>query len=199
MSSLLFYTDENEAIVATDTLLHYSIDTPPGFVSKAVALPHMRMIIAGTGSAVLLNRWIGLVNNQGFALDVDTVDAHAPQELQALWGELNRQVPTLQDQSATIYHFGISDDSGKVHGFAYRSGSDFKSERLKYGLGVKPELMEKSGIDWSSFPECAPAIMRAQAQQEAEKSENRVYIGGTAEVTHLTKSGFSIYSLGGFS
>ena len=83
MSSLLFYTDENEAIVVTDTLLHYSVDTPPGFTSKAISFPHMRMIIAATGSALLFSRWIGLVNNQGFALDIDTVNAHAPQELQA--------------------------------------------------------------------------------------------------------------------
>ncbi len=196
MSSLLFYTDENEAIVATDTLLHYSVDTPPGFASKAISIPHMRMIIAATGSALLFSRWIGLVNNQGFALDVDAVDTHAPQELQALWSELNRHLPALGNQSATIYHFGISDDSGKVHGFAYRSGSDFKSEHLDYGLGVKPELIDKAAIDWNSFPACAPQIMRAQSRQEDEKHGDRVYIGGTAEVAHLTKNGFSIYSLG---
>lgn len=196
MSSLLFYTNENDAIVATDTLLHYSVNTPPGYASKAISIPHIRMIIAGTGSALLFSRWVGLVNNQGFALDVDAVDAHAPQELQTLWSELNRHAPALQDQTATIYHFGISDDSRKVHGFAYRSVSDFKSERLDYGLGVKPELIDKAGIDWTSFPACAPDIMRAQSRQEDGKPKGRVYIGGTTEVTHLTKDGFSIYSLG---
>ena len=196
MSSLLFYTDENEAVVATDTLLHYSVDTPPGYASKAISIPHMRMIIAATGSALLFSRWVGLVNNQGFALDVIAVDAHAPQVLQALWSELNRHLPALHDQSATIYHFGISDESGKIHGFAYRSVSDFKSELLDYGLGVKPELMDNGGIDLSSFPDCAPEIMRAQSRQEDEKTKDRVYIGGTTQVTHLTKGGFSIYSLG---
>lgn len=196
MSSLLFYTDENEAIVATDTLLHYSVDTPPGFASKAISIPHIRMIIAGTGSALLFSRWIGLVNNQGFALDVDAVDAHAPQELQTLWSELNRHAPALKNQSATIYHFGISDNSGKIHGFVYRSVSDFKSEHLDYGLGVKPELMDKAGIDLNSYPACAPDMMRAQSRQEEKKTQDRVYIGGSVQVTHLTKHGFSIYSLG---
>ncbi|GFM73614.1 hypothetical protein PSCICL_46060 [Pseudomonas cichorii] len=196
MSSLLFYTDENEAIIATDTLLHYSVEKPPGFISKAISLPHMRLIVAATGSALLFNRWIGLVNNQSIALNVDSVDAHAPQELQALWGELNAHFPALRDQTATIYHFGISDNSGKVHGFAYRSVSDFRSERLSYGLGIKPELMNKAGIDWNSFPKCAPDIMRAQIQQEDEKVEGRVYIGGSVQITHLTKDGISIYSMG---
>jgi len=196
MSSLLFYTDENEAIVVTDTLLHYSVDTPRGHVSKAIALPHMRMIIAATGSAFLFSRWLGLVNYQGTSLNVDAVDAHATEALQSLWGELNAQFPALHQQTATVYHFGISDDSGKIHGFAYRSVSDFKSERLDYGLGVKPELIDKVGIDLDSFPACAPDIMRAQSRQEDEKALNRVYIGGSVQVTHLAKHGFSIYSLG---
>ena len=196
MSSLLFYTDANESIVATDTLLHYSVDTPPGFTSKAVAIPHLRMIIAATGSALLFNRWIGLVNNQGFALNVDAVNAHTSETLQALWSELNAQFPALHEQTATIYHFGVSDDTGVVHGFAYRSVSDFKSEPLDYGLGLKPDLVDKSGIDLSSFPISAPAIMQAQALQESKKTSNRVYIGGSVQITHLTKDGFSIYSMG---
>ncbi|MFJ2456640.1 hypothetical protein ACIOWK_33905 [Pseudomonas protegens] len=196
MSSLLFYTDENEAIVATDTLLHYSVDTAPGFTSKAIAIPHLRMIIAATGSAVLFSRWVGLVNYQGTSLNVDAVDAHATKALQSLWGELNAQFPALHQQTATVYHFGVSDNTGAVHGFAYRSVSDFKSERLDYGLGVKPELMDKSGIDWNSFPLSAPAIMQAQALQESCKTSNRVYIGGSVQVTHLTKDGFSSYSMG---
>lgn len=198
MSSLLFYTDESEAIVATDTLLHYSADTAPGHISKAIAIPHLRMIIAATGSALFFSRWIGLVNYQGASLDVDTINAHATEALKSLWGEVEAQCPTLHQQTATVYHFGISDHTRKVHGFAYRSGSDFRSERLNYGLGLKPELSNKAGIDWNSFPACAPEIMRAQSRQEDEKSSHRVYIGGTTEVTHLTKDGFSIYSLGSF-
>lgn len=128
MSSLLFYTDANEAIVVTDTLLHYPSGAPPGSTNKTIAVPHLRMIIAATGSALLFNRWIGLVNNQGIALDVDSIEAHATEDLQALWSELNTQFPTLHHRTATIYHFGISEDTGKVYGFAYRSGSDFNSD-----------------------------------------------------------------------
>jgi len=196
MSSLLFYTDANEAIVATDTLLHYPTGSPPGFTSKAVALPHLRMIIAATGSAALFNRWISLVNEQGFALDVDAVNAHTPEELQALWREMNAQLPALRDQTATIYHFGVSDDAGVIHGFAYRSGSDFASEKLDYGLGIKPELLDITGINFGSFPDCAPEIMRRQILQEDMKTKDRVYIGGTVQINHLTRKGLSIYSLG---
>jgi len=199
MSSLLFYTDANEAIIATDTLLYYPDGAAPGFCSKSIAIPHIRMIIAGTGSALLLNRWIGLVNNQGFALDVDAVNTHTPEALQALWREMNAHLPALHDQTATIYHFGLSDNAGIIHGFAYRSGSDFASEKLNYGLGIKPELAEMTGINFGSFPDCAPEIMRCQILQEDRKTQGRVYIGGTVQINRLAKDGFSIYSMGDLS
>lgn len=196
MTSLLFYTDANEIIVATDTHLHYPDGSPPGYVSKALAFPHLRMIVAGTGSGLLYNRWIGLVNHQGTFLDVDAINEHAPHELQTLWGELNAQVEAIQDQTATIYHFGFSDGFGVVHGFAYRSVNNFRSERLQYGLGVKPELASYAGLELQTFPSCAPEIMRAQIKQESEKPSNRVYIGGSVQVVHASGNGFSIYSLG---
>lgn len=37
--------------------------------------------------------------------------------------------------------------------------------------------------------------MRAQSRQEEKKTQDRAYIGGSVQVTHLTKHGFSIYSL----
>jgi len=196
MSSLLFYTEAKEAIVATDTLLHYPDGYAPGYSSKAFAIPHLRMIVAGTGSAALFNRWIGLVNEQGFALDVDSVNLHASESLQSLWRELNAQFPAMHEQTATIYHFGFSDKTGNIHGYVYRSGSNFKSEWLAYGFGIKPQLVDVSAIDLSSFPECAVEIMRAQEVQESRKAEGRVYIGGSVQINHLTDSGYSIYSLG---
>ncbi|WP_449440956.1 hypothetical protein [Pseudomonas migulae] len=196
MSSLIFYTDANEVIVATDTLLHYPDGASPGYSSKAFAFPHIKMIVAGTGSAALFNRWIGLVNEQGFALEVDAVDVHTPEALQSLWRELNAQFPALLKQTATIYHFGFSDKTGKIHGYVYRSGPNFASEWLAYGLGVKPNLVDMTGIDLSSFPNCAVEIMRAQVLQESQKSEDRVYIGGSVQINHMTRSGHSLYSLG---
>lgn len=67
---------------------------------------------------------------------------------------------------------------------------------IKARVEALRELVDKAGIDWSSFPACAPDIMCAQSRQEDEKPRDRVYIGSTTDITHLTKDGFSIYSLG---
>ncbi|WP_349573135.1 hypothetical protein [Azotobacter salinestris] len=200
MSSLLFYTSSEEAIVATDTLVAEQNGNTLGHSSKAIALPHLRLIIAATGAAALFNRWIGLVNEQSVAFDVDTLDTHAPLNLQMLWGEMQGQFPSPHHYTATLYHFGFSHNSGLIHAFAYRSESNFASERLRYGLGIKPDLENRGGIDFAAFPAVAPEIMRAQIKQEDLKASPKgVRIGGQVQITHLAPDGFSIYSMGSIS
>lgn len=53
MSSLIFYTDEAQALIVTDTLAVTDNGEPLSFVSKAGYIPQLRTIIAGTGG-----RWI---------------------------------------------------------------------------------------------------------------------------------------------
>lgn len=197
MSSLLFYTSSEEAIVATDTLVAEPDGATLGHSSKAIALPHLRLIIAATGAAALFNRWIGLVNEQSVAFDVDTLDTHTPLNLQMLWSEVQSQLATPHHYTATIYHFGFSHNTGLIHAFAYRSESSFASERLGYGLGIKPPLESCADIDFAAFPAAAPEIMRAQIEQEGLKTPSKsVRIGGQVQITHLVPDGFSIYSMG---
>lgn len=197
MSSLLFYTSSEEAIVATDTLVAEQNGNALGHSSKAIALPHMRLIIACTGVAALFNRWISLVNEQSVAFDVDTLDTHTPLNLQMLWGGMQSQFPSPHHYTATVYHFGFSHNSGLIHAFAYRSESNFTSERLSYGLAIKPPLESHADINFAAFPTVAPEIMRTQIKQEDLKTPPKgVRIGGQVQITHLVPDGFSIYSMG---
>jgi hypothetical protein len=41
--------------------------------------------------------------------------------------------------TTTVYHFGFSEVTGLIHSFAYRSANNFQSEKIAYGLGIKPE------------------------------------------------------------
>ncbi|MBD3698997.1 hypothetical protein IE994_02480 [Enterobacter hormaechei] len=50
MSSLIFYTDEAQALIVTDTLAVTDNGEPLSFVSKAGYIPQLRTIIAGTGA-----------------------------------------------------------------------------------------------------------------------------------------------------
>lgn len=61
MSSLIFYTDSTQALVATDSLATNSDGEPFMFVTKAGYIPHLRTIIAGTGAGGFANQWQLLV------------------------------------------------------------------------------------------------------------------------------------------
>jgi hypothetical protein len=49
MSSLIFHTEQEQAVVATDTLAVSPGGRPFTFTTKAFHVPHPRMLIAGTG------------------------------------------------------------------------------------------------------------------------------------------------------
>ncbi|MES3464850.1 hypothetical protein [Enterobacter hormaechei] len=58
MSSLIFYTDEAQALIVTDTLAVTDNGEPLSFVSKAGYIPQLRTIIAGTGAGGFSNTWL---------------------------------------------------------------------------------------------------------------------------------------------
>jgi len=49
VSSLIFHTEQEQAIIATDTLAVSPGGRPLTFTSKGFHVPHLRMVIAGTG------------------------------------------------------------------------------------------------------------------------------------------------------
>ena len=56
--SLLSWNHSDEAIqIVTDTLSSNMDGTAAHFQTKCWALPHLRLVMAGTGSAELLERW----------------------------------------------------------------------------------------------------------------------------------------------
>ncbi|RXT63034.1 hypothetical protein [Pseudomonas syringae] len=199
MTSLLFFTDETEVIVVTDTLIADPDENFLGHANKAVWVPRVKLIVAGTGSAEVFIRWIDFLNNESTSFDVDTIDGDATEKLQTIWREVKSDIPALSQQTATIYHFGFSDNTGLLHSYAYRSESGFASTPLDYGLAMKPPLSQAdlAGIEYWKFPAQSVAIMRRQASLEQLKPKgSRVLIGGMANVIQLTRAGPKAFTVG---
>lgn len=196
MTSLLFYTASDEAMVVMDSLVANREGETLRHIRKASPYPGARLIIAGTGLEELFLRWTRLVNEEGSTFDVDVIDAHTPQILKGLWADIEREVISLVDHTATIYQFGFSREDGTIHGFKYHSEDGFASQPLAYGLGIKPQLADSQGIDFSSFPRCAIQIMEAQMLQEHSSPTSTLKIGGEVWVWHLTREGITEWKLG---
>lgn len=199
MTSLIFYTDDLEATIATDTLIATKTEEFLGHANKAIYVERMKLICAGTGAADLFIRWVSFVNEESRATDVDSLNDQAAERLQSIWSEMQREIPAFADHTATVYLFGLSDDTGHIHSYAYRSESGFASSRLPHGLAMKPAVTpdEMEGVDYCKFPESSKDIMRRQAALEYLKPKGqRVLIGGDANVITLTKAGCQFLPLG---
>lgn len=195
MSSLIFVTNEAHALVATDTLAVSQDGTPAFWTSKAFPVPHLNMIIAGTGAAGFATRWFTHVNDRMFVVDIDNLAFHAPKTLRKMWHEFKEDGLASAESTTTVYHFGIVRDTGKMMAQALRSTAGFEVESLQIGaLAVRP------GCDTSSaraFPEDFRSLMEAQMKlQTDEPPDERIYIGGMIQVLSLTPGRIESFSMG---
>jgi hypothetical protein len=197
MSSLIFHTEPEQVFVATDTLATSPGGEPFMFTTKAFVVPHLRMIMAGTGAGGFLGRWFVRVNDRMIVRDIDHLDYHAPHALGELWSAFRGEYSLPDGITTTAYHFGFSVEDGLIHSYAYRSVNDFRSERLQgYGIRVKPECNVPPNYQ---LPTDIRKMMDEQRSiQSARPKDERVYVGGEIIVHHLTESGCAIYALGAF-
>lgn len=180
-------------LVATDTLAVEPAGAPMMFCSKAIYLPHLRTIIAGTGVGMFSGDWAMSVNNRMIVAGIQNLDHHAPGALLERWRQYASEFALHESMTTTVYHFGLSEEDQSVQGYAYRSTNNFASERLGYGYGLKPActLPERG-----SLVEALPSMMKEQRENElAKASHERVHIGGECVAMHLTKSGCNVFSV----
>jgi hypothetical protein len=194
MSSLIFHTEESQALVATDTLATLPDGEPLNFTTKAFILPHLRLIIAGTGAGGFLGRWFAHINDRLVIRGIDNLDYHTPRNLASIWTRHKQEFSIPDGITTTVYHFGFSEGTGLIRSFAYRSTDNFQSERIEpYGLRVKPECSVPNDY---TLPQDVRKMMDGQRVLQASRPKaERVYIGGEIQIHHLSKDGFCVYTL----
>ena len=182
MTSLIYYTDPKQAFIATDTLAVIGSEAYL-FITKAFYLPHLGTIIAGTGIGRFSDDWMLRVNTSLRVDGIESLDVETPELLRAQWADFQRELSGLQGKTTTIYHFGFSESTGEMTGFAYRSVNDFASERIAHGIGSKPGDVMPPG-DELDIKAMMDEQRRLQSKVPADK---RIYIGGDAMAIHLTR------------
>lgn len=187
MSSLIFYVDPDQALIFTDTLVATYDGAPSCFSSKATYLAHVATVIAGTGVSSLYLAWLQYANSGVLANGVESLGSQAPKHLRELWARLVPEQSIPADKTATIYHFGLSETSGQMVHFAFRSTHDFEAEELVHGVGAKPDCtLPQEG----EMYQLVPMMMEEQRRLQAERpTGDRIHIGGDAMAIHLTREG----------
>jgi hypothetical protein len=198
VSSLIFLTDEDNVVVATDTLVVTPDGEPSMFTSKAIYLPHLKVIVAGTGLQGFASEWALKINDKLIVNGINNLDHHTPHCLRELWIKYKSELLFGDEMTTTVYQFGFSQMDGNIVVFAYRSTNDFKSEKLTYGIKAKPECTT-SFEENDTFMDVIPKMMREQRKIEDEgPKDGRLYIGGEIQVLHLTRDRCLAFKLGEF-
>ncbi|PKN37685.1 MAG: hypothetical protein CVU62_08140 [Deltaproteobacteria bacterium HGW-Deltaproteobacteria-2] len=194
MSSLIFYTDKSQIMVATDTLATSPDGEPFMFTTKAFFVPHLRLIIAGTGVAGFLGKWFIKINDRMIVRGIDHLNYHTPSNLSLIWQEHKEEFSIPDTVTSTIYHLGFSEETKEVHVYAYRSTNDFESETLSsLALIVKPECNIPKPYE---LPKDFKTMMNDQRRSQSLKpKEERIYIGGEIQVHHLTTDSYVAHIL----
>lgn len=195
MSSLIFYTQSDVAVVATDTLAVSHDGSPFSFCTKAGYIPHLKTIIAGTGVGGFSNKWLLDASTRMVLRGIHNLDCHTQKGLKVLWENYKKEYSLTDKETTTVYQFGISEENGEIISFAYRSTNDFQSEPLQFGTGVKPACTVLEG----NLIDIIPDMMAEQRKNESEKPDSeRVYIGGEIIALVLTKDGCNHINIGKF-
>jgi hypothetical protein len=195
MSSLIFYTDADNVVVATDTLVTTPDLVPLKFSSKAIYLPHLRTIIAAVGAGEFFGDWVNFVNQEFMVPGVKHLNTHSPRVLADRWEKFCQQAHVPALMRCTIYHLGFGEDDDAPVGFLYRSTSGFVSESVQRGMFARPPTSSCSG---NTVFEVIEQMVRQQRREQDALIEDRVVIGGEVHALHLTREGLNVKRLFAF-
>lgn len=192
MSALIFVFNDREIILAMDSLCTDPQGNPQLFTTKFQVIPHLNVVVCGTGLGGFSDKWAQTINTSMLVSDVLHLDHHTPEALRALARGCQEDFQYVGGQTTTIYQFGFPEGDGPPVGFAYRSTNDFASEPLQRGnLHLKPDGDAPS--DWV-LPNAFAEIMASQRmRQETRPAEARVHIGGDLIVCHMSREQMCIY------
>jgi hypothetical protein len=187
MSLLMFSLAPESVTLLTDTLATTPAGDPHLLVTKCGIVPHLDLVVAGTGIAQLTEHWRAMVYGQMLCRDIDMLDAHCPGALRRLWANLEAEHPDpiARGATATVYHLGLSEARSEYVGYVYRSTHGFASEPMAPGFRVKPQPAEALAETPTAVHEMIELAHRLRTEQNAQPASERVHIGGELSLTVL--------------
>lgn len=196
MTALVFALQPDQVCIAMDTLVIGADDRMPmSFQRKFLPVPESDLVVAGTGHAGFINRWFQHLQANFQGATFDDLNAEAPSIFRASVSAEGG----LSGLTATIYHFGYSVRERRYAGYAYRSGHNFRSDKLQYALAFKPVVPVRlnNAIRFPSF--LIDIVLEQQRQDRLQPIAERVGIGGEIEFVVMSHRAIHVETVHRFS
>lgn len=194
MTAFNFCLKKDILVISMDTLASDSITKQPlKFVDKIHPLFNSNCVVCGTGSLDGIEKWLNYIKRFNIIEDIEQLTPIS-----------NEWIPRIMHRytKTTIYQFGYSTKTNGIIGYAYRSDNNYKCEKLKYNISIKPQegICKKgqsiSEDDLKQFlskddKEFFFKIMQKQKQYDDNiNAKEKVGIGGICQIFYLNKNGF---------
>lgn len=196
MTLLMIDVQPDHALVVSDTFVD-----PPAFMTKVAVVPHLELVIAGTGLGNLLGAWSAMVNGLR-CRDIDELAVFAEALLPQLWDAIHEgrdpQDNGVGCTTASIYHVGRTADRGYV-AYAYRSREAFVHAEISPCFMVKPAGEDTPTPTPATAPETLQEIIalaeQIQADQRSLPADECLDIGGELVGIEMSEGGISVAKL----
>jgi hypothetical protein len=187
MTALNFLLEPDRVCIATDTLALSLGGRSHKFATKIFPLPHLQLIICGTGLLQLATDWYLFVQTSAVVRSIIGLNKFAPAILRELWA----RHPEASGTSGTIYHFGFDEEAGYFRGFAFRSSNDFEEEELQQNaFGVKPPVLMP---EIKTLPDGFIELVSRQREEDLRRPvQERIGVGGEVQFAILTQNSVTI-------
>lgn len=209
MSSLIFEVTDDSVAVAVDTMCVDGLGSPLGHVSKAFAIPHLQVVIAGTGVLDLIERFFIAINSS-CALNHDELAERSGDLLAGIWENWKHaaDIGRSSDGEAigdsaittTVFQFGFSHAAGRYEAVQYCSDEGFKAERMPRSdnLFYKPPA-PLLGEKQNGIAEIARIMLSQRAHESSKPASKRIHIGGDILLLCIDQQGVTIQKIYSFA
>lgn len=201
MSAIAFNVSRDQAMIAVDTMCTNEEGLFSHHVSKALPIPHLNIVVAGTGSLDLIERFALALNSRAFASH-DEVALHASDALAVIWEDWRAALGESSTganhhvQTSTIFQFGFSSENDTFEAIQYHSGNGFKVERMTNVTAHKPPAPLLGEPRDDDLSELFRIVASQRIHQDSKPFDSRVHIGGDVLVFTVCAKGIAIHNIG---
>ncbi len=178
--------DPDSIQIVTDTLYTDMQGNARNFQSKCWPMPHLKLAMAGTGLASVLETWHTTLQQGMLSRDITMLNNHVPSALRQIWAHTlsNPELPPDARPTVSLYHFGVDEQTAALVRYVYRSTRNFEPEfYAEPSFAVKPAPSGGIVDQPADLNQMVQLACQLRQEQDAQPAAQRVSLGGDLVLT----------------
>lgn len=194
MTLLHYHITLDKVIILMDTIALNEDREPFLYTTKIYPLPHLNMVMCGTGSANFILDWFVKINSCMLVRDINHLNEFTQQQLI----QISEKHLLGSDFTATIYYFGYSASENRYKCYVYRSTTGFTPEVQFEGHAIKPAISNFESYVNEGDIKTVELIYQQYNDDKHAPKDKKIGIGGEIIMCVLSEGSIQIQKLFSF-